>query len=149
MNFISCKIVKLDYIFCYSCILVFNQLKQPVVRNIFENTDFTGDESLPFCLAHHMSRRELIGVADTRLLWKIDFEGKCNDRKCPINILVSFRGYFKVLVKQDFLICPDDGQGWTWTRESDQILSESDISSTDSAEETFCNMCCNNFCNII
>ena len=52
---------------------VFNQLKQPVVRNIFENTDFTGDETLPSCLAHHMILRELIGVADTRLLWKIDF----------------------------------------------------------------------------
>ena len=95
---------------------VFNQLKQPVVRNIFENTDFTGDETLPSCFAHHMGGPELIGVADTRFLWKIYFGPECIDQSCPITKMSdNIYGYFEILVEQDFLICSGDRQGLTWT----------------------------------
>jgi len=92
--------------------LIFNQFRQPLLRNIFENTEFTGDETPPSCLAHHMGGPELIGVADTRFLWIFYFI-TCKDEECPIT---KTSEYFKIFVEQDFLICSGDGQGWTWNR---------------------------------
>ena len=112
---------------------IFNQFKQPVLRNIFENTDFTGDETLPSCLAHHMEGAKLIAVSDTRFLWRIGFGRKCKDQTCPLTKLIlnyylkphgNIWGYFTLLVEQDFLICSGEGQGWTWNRPKVEIASK-------------------------
>jgi len=97
---------------------IFKKFKQPVLRSIFENTDFTGNEPLPACLAYHIRDSRLRTVADTRLLWNIYFTGKCKDHECQITKMVKISRYrsFKILVEQDFLICSGDGQGTTSNR---------------------------------
>jgi len=133
--------------------------RQPLTK-IFENADFTGDVTLPSCLArdmdgsthrwpsyggHHMERAKLIGVADTRFLWKIDFGTKCSyisymkkTYDCPIT---KMSGGFVIFVEQDFLICSGEGQGLTWNRPKVEIASKipqlpSDTESDDESEET-------------
>jgi len=113
---------------------IFKKFKQPVLKTIFENADFTGDEPLPSCLAHHinMGGPELIAVSDTRFLWKISFGRKCKDQTCPITKMYNFA----LLVEQDFLICSGEGQGLTWNRPKVEITSESDTES-DTGRDDF------------
>ena len=104
---------------------IFKKFKQPVLRSIFENTDFTGDEPLPACLAYHISHSHLRTVADTRLLWNIYFSENCKDHKCQIAKMLKISDHhsFEILVEQDFLICSGDGQGLTWNRPKVEIAS--------------------------
>ena len=103
---------------------ILNQFKQSVLKSIFENTDFNGDETLLCCLGNHMGYHELIGVADTRLLWKIDFWAKNCPIKCPITKICFGDVTHEILVEQDFLICSGDGHGWTWNRAKVDIDSK-------------------------
>ena len=116
---------------------IFKKFKQPVLRNIFENTDFTSDEPLPACLAYHIRHSQLRTVADTRLLWNIYFTGKCKDHECQITKMVKISRYrsFNILVEQDFLICSGDGQASTSNRPKVEIASERFSGSSSSSDD--------------